>query len=195
MNDGSPILITGFMGAGKTTVATMLAQHLECRMIDLDQLIVEREGRTIARIIDEDGEAHFRERETSALLTALHNDTAAQQCCIIALGGGAWTIERNRRLIAEHNGRTVWLDVPFTQCWQRISRAAGGGADAPVVRPLARDPEQARKLYRERRKLYCLAALHIKINKGRTSADTVKEIAQALSSQQPLEGITAAEAE
>ncbi|HYX41486.1 MAG TPA: shikimate kinase, partial [Pyrinomonadaceae bacterium] len=138
-----PIIITGFMGAGKTTVALALAERLGCGMIDLDQFIEQREGRTIKLIIDEDGEARFRELESGALRDALEIDGAQ----IIALGGGTWTIERNRALIHEHHGHTIWLDAPFELCWQRI-------ASQDNSRPLARDKAQTYEFYKSRCTLY-----------------------------------------
>jgi shikimate kinase len=164
------IFITGFMGAGKTTVAASLARRLSCRMIDLDHFIAEREGRTPQQIIDEDGEARFRQLETSALREVLSDDSAAY---VVALGGGAWTVEQNRALINEHDGFTVWLDAPFQLCWQRIR--SGGPA-----RPLARDREKARRIYRERRPIYALATLHVRATKERSAHDKATEIADAL---------------
>jgi shikimate kinase len=169
MSDRARILITGFMAAGKTTVAAALARRLDCRMLDLDEFIVERAGRSIQAIIDEDGEAQFREAEAHALREALENSTAR----VIALGGGTWMSARSRTLIAAHNCFTVWLDAPFELCWQRIIRAND-------VRPLARDKEQARHLYEERRALYELAALRVRISEGADAGTVATEIANAL---------------
>ena len=163
------IIITGFMAAGKTTVAAALAQKLHCHMLDLDQSIVERAGRSIHEIIQTDGEASFRETETKALRDALEQRTA----CVIALGGGAWTIERNRLLIAEHLGYTVWLDAPFDLCWRRIT-------DSEPVRPLARSKEQAHRLYNERRTLYELAAHRIEASEDRGAEAIAAEITDAI---------------
>jgi shikimate kinase len=164
------IFITGFMGAGKTTVAASLARRLNCRLIDLDRFIAAREGRSIQQIIDEDGEARFRELETSALRDVLEDDAEAY---VVALGGGAWTIEQNRALITEHDGFTVWLDAPFHVCWQRIRMTR-------QVRPLARDRQKARRLYDERRLVYALATLHVQATKERSAADKAAEIEYAL---------------
>jgi len=127
------IVIIGFMGSGKTTVAQALAQRLGCEMIDLDSFITESEGRSPAGIIEEDGESAFREIETRALREVLEKTTHQ----VIALGGGAWTIAANRALTTAHDCLSVWLDAPFELCWQRIQ--SGGN----TVRPLAPDRESA----------------------------------------------------
>ena len=100
-----PIIITGFMAAGKTTVAAALARRLSRSMIDLDEFIAKSEGRTAQGIIDEGGEQHFREIESKALRDALETEHVR----IIALGGGAWMIPLNRALIKEHEGFTVLI--------------------------------------------------------------------------------------
>jgi shikimate kinase len=170
-----PIIITGFMAAGKTTVAAALARRLACAMIDLDRFIERREGRTPQVIIDEDGEPRFREIESLALRDALETGDAR----IIALGGGTWTISDNRALIKEHRAFTVWLDAPFELCWQRI-------AGANNSRPLARDFDGARKLYDERRAFYDQALLRVEVREER-SADAVAAQIEAALLQGPAE--------
>jgi shikimate kinase len=120
------VVITGFMGAGKTTVARELARRLPRGAVDLDEFIAARTGRSPRELIDEEGEARFRLIETEALSDAL----GAGDALVIALGGGAWALERNRALIKDHGCLAVWLDAPFELCWQRLS------ADGPT-RPLA----------------------------------------------------------
>ncbi len=166
-----PVVVTGFMGAGKTTVAAALAERLGCRMIDLDQFIAEREGRTAQIIIDEDGEPRFREIESEALRDALKTEAG-----VIALGGGTWTIERNRALVAEHGGLTVWLDAPFELCWRRIESVTH-------TRPLARDPARARALYDARRADYGRAGLRINVDDSISARAIAEEIAGALALQ------------
>ncbi len=170
MSEGARILLTGFMAAGKTVVAEALARSLGCAMLDLDQFIAASAGRSIQAIIDGDGEARFREMEAQALGEALEHKTAR----VIALGGGTWMNARNRALIAEHHGFTVWLDAPFELCWQRIIRAGDN------TRPLARDYEQAGRLYEERRALYELAALRVQINEEVDARMIATEIVNAL---------------
>ena len=144
------IIIVGFMGSGKTTVAEALARRLGCEMIDLDSFITNREGRSPAEIIVPDGEPSFREIETRALKAVLETEGPR----VIALGGGAWTIAANRALVEKHDCLSVWLDAPFELCWERIT-ASG------TTRPLAPDREEAQALFETRRAIYGLAQIRI----------------------------------
>jgi shikimate kinase len=164
------ILLTGFMGAGKTTAARALARLWECAALDLDDLIYAREGRTARQLIDEEGEAVFRKAETRALAFALESSEAR----VISTGGGAWTVERNRALARAHDCLCVWLDAPFELCWQRI----GGGGDA---RPFARDREKAQRLYDERLAAYRLAELRVRVTPALGAEQIAARIAAAAS--------------
>jgi shikimate kinase len=168
--DASPVVvITGFMGAGKSTLARCLGGRLSCRVIDLDDLITERTGRTPRELIDEDGETHFRELETEALRETLAGDGPV----VVATGGGTWAHARNRAFADARGCLTVWLDAPFELCWQRISYA-------PDARPLARDKTQARRLYDERRATYALTRLRLEVRDETTPETLSAAIADAL---------------
>jgi shikimate kinase len=168
------IVLTGFMGAGKTTVAASLARQLNCRVVDLDALISEREGRSVAELIRDEGEARFRELETATLRELLESKEAG----VISLGGGAWALERNRVLISEHECITIWLDASFQLCWQRITRALHH------ARPLAANRTQTRRLYDARRPFYQLASLRVDVNADRSAAKVAAEIIEALEKTQ-----------
>jgi len=140
------IVIVGFMGCGKTTVAAEVARRLSCEFIDLDSFIAERERRTAAEIITTDGESEFRRLETAALREVLLDRSAV----VIALGGGTWTIPANRALVAQHDCVSIWLDTPFDTCWQRISAGQ-------TARPLAPDRVIAQRRYQSRQPDYALA--------------------------------------
>ena len=102
MNAPAPprrIVLAGFMCAGKTTVGRALAARLDGALLDTDAALVEREGRSIEAILDEDGEPRFRQLERDALRAVLERDASR----VIALGGGTWTVAENRALIAAHD--------------------------------------------------------------------------------------------
>ena len=151
MND-KLIVIIGFMGSGKTVVARELARLLGKSFVDLDAQIEQLEGRSPARIIDEDGEQAFREKETTTLRELLGSDERA----VVALGGGAWTIGVNRELIRGFEAVVVWLDAPFDLCWERIELDGNS-------RPMAPSRPIAQRLFSERLPFYRLADLHVPV--------------------------------
>lgn len=153
------------MACGKTTVANEVARELNCRCVDLDSFITEREKRSPAEIITEDGEDAFREVETLALRDVLQN----REQHVIALGGGTWTTPANRTLIALYDCLTVWLDAPFELCWTRI-------ASGEVNRPLAPDRHAAQNRFHARRTDYQLAEKRISVKDGTTTTEIAKDI-------------------
>ena len=159
------VAITGFMCSGKTTVARALGQLLGCNVIDLDEAIRISEGLTAGQIIEQNGENAFRESETRVLTRLL----SRQDGSVISLGGGTWTLEENRRLLAEHRYRTVWLDAPFELCWKRIEEQAG-------TRPLADSYEVAKQLYQDRLNVYELSHFRYAV----TGVNTSEEIARGI---------------
>jgi len=150
------------MACGKTTVAQELARQLNCDYVDLDSFIFDREGRSPAEIITDDGEASFREIETLTLRDLLQKTSTR----VIALGGGTWTIPANRTLVALHDCLSIWLDAPFELCWERISASQ-------TIRPLARDRETALSKYEARRGDYPLADRTVSLN----ASDTAEALA------------------
>ncbi len=168
------VVITGFMGAGKTTVGRTLARLLGTPFLDLDDAVTAAEGRSPRELIDAEGEAYFRDAETRALARALEEGGAR----VIATGGGAWTLERNRALVAAHGCLSVWLDAPFDLCLRRI--LAGGG---PSDRPFARDAERARLLYERRLAAYRLADLRVRVAPGAGVEELAAQVAAALNAR------------
>lgn len=163
------IVIIGFMGCGKTTVAKALAARLGCGMLDLDAIIAAQQTMSVPELIKDRGESGFRDAETAALQVVLDRQTPR----IIALGGGAWTLERNRDLVNKRRCLTVWLDAPYDLCWQRISAQS-------VPRPLAPEEPAARKLYGERHPLYALANIRVGVTEKTSADDLAAEIAGAI---------------
>jgi shikimate kinase len=157
------------MGVGKSSVARHLAQLLKVKRVDLDAVIERSEGRKIAELIDSGGEANYRAIETRNLEKVLATDEAR----ILSLGGGTWTIEQNRRLLAEHGYTSVWLEATFDHCWRNITF---GRKD----RPLARDKTKTRELFDDRQEVYCLADWHFIVRPDFTSFDVARQMREEI---------------
>ncbi len=169
MNKDIKIAVTGFMGVGKSSVSRHLAHMLRCKRVDLDHVIEEAEGRTIAAIIDEVGEAAYRDIETHNLEQVCNRPDVR----ILSLGGGTWTMERNRELLKEYGFTSVWLEATFEHCWLNI-------AFSRKDRPLARNKQNAIRLFEERQKVYCLADWHFIVRSDYTSYDVARNIKEEI---------------
>lgn len=145
------LYLTGFMGSGKTTVGRLLADELGWQFVDIDAEIEREQQKTIASIFAEHGEPVFREMESRAIRSRVAAIEAGEPS-VVALGGGAVTVEPNWELI-ERNGITIWLDCPLERIHNRI---VGNGE-----RPLARDKVQFERLFEVRRPLYARAHFSI----------------------------------
>ena len=167
--DKQLIAITGFMAAGKTTVGRALATKLKCQFVDLDESIVAQQKRSISELIKTEGEDSFRQLETTTLAETL----LASDDLVLALGGGTWAREENRRLLEKQKARVIWLDAPFELCWHRIPVGDNG-------RPLAPSRDVAEKLYLARRPIYELADLRVAVSNGQSAEECATKIATLL---------------
>lgn len=138
-----PIFLVGFMGAGKTTVGQALANKLERDFFDLDRIIERQTGRSIQQIFSGQGEPEFRRIERHAIESCRELKNA-----VVALGGGAYLAEENRRILRE-TGITIWLDCPLELCFERVR---GDGS-----RPLLGNEVEMKALLDKRRPSYALA--------------------------------------
>lgn len=168
-NSDKRVVLTGFMGVGKSSVARHLSQLLKWERKDLDYFIEECEGKKIAAIFDLIGENEFRKLETKHLKTILDNSAFK----IISLGGGAWMSDENRKIINKQNCICIWLESTFEHCWRNIKLSK-------KERPLAKNKRQTQQLFEEREKVYCLADWHFVIKPDFTSFDVAKNIAEQI---------------
>lgn len=141
--------LVGFMGTGKTTLGRAVAARLSLPFFDLDREIEQDAGTSIPKIFEAEGEVNFRGRETKALRTTLERQSEG----VLATGGGAFTIEENRRIMME-TGISVWIDVPTDEL---VERVRGGG------RPLWKTDAEARVLAEQRKAYYRSANLHLEL--------------------------------
>lgn len=109
------IYLYGAPGSGKSTCAKRLAAEKKMPLVDLDAEIVRSDGRSIADIFAQDGEAAFRAMEKSAL-----ERVSKARGQVVALGGGALLDPQCRR-IAESTGRVVFIECPESVLLERVS--------------------------------------------------------------------------
>jgi shikimate kinase len=164
------IYLVGFMASGKSTIARALATRLGWRSEDVDELIEQRERRTISEIFAQQGEGYFRavERDILRLLQPLRH-------VVVATGGGTFLDPDNRALI-ELDGVSVWIDVPLVDLIPRIPLDGR--------RPLAANRADLERLYAARVDTYRLA--HVRVTGQAAVPATVESVLEALQHLPPI---------
>ena len=160
------IVLTGFMGSGKSSVGKHLAQKVSYRLLDTDRMIEKKAGRSISKIMEEEGEPAFRKMEQE-LLRELAN---CPEHNVISTGGGLPIAEGNADLLKKA-GFVVYLRTrPETV----LKRLAGD-----TTRPLLNGPdkeEKVRKLMEYREPIYSYGC-HLTIDTdGRGLMEICEEI-------------------
>jgi len=163
------LVLTGFMGAGKSTVGRLLASRLGWNFLDLDDHLEQRTGATIPQLFERHGEARFRRLESTALASAL-----GYSKMVLALGGGTPEGLTNQLLLEQTPATfTVFLDAPFPALFDRCMLQ-------DIARPVLKDPEAAELRFAARHPLYLrLARLRIDTS-GSTPEQTVENLLAAL---------------
>jgi shikimate kinase len=177
------LVLTGFMGAGKTTVGRLLAAQLGWEFLDLDTLIESRAGLTVPAIFAAHGEPHFRRLESQGLAAALARDRI-----ILALGGGAPEVLTNRLLLEQTPATaTILLDAPFAtlfdRCVMQFLPADSSSADPLLpghARPLLADPVAAEARFLVRQPIYRRLARYTIDTAALTTEETVAAILSSL---------------
>lgn len=172
--DSDNLILTGFMGTGKTAAGRVLARRLGRAFIDMDAVIEERAGKSIARIFSEEGEAAFRRMETD-----LCRELAAGRSRVIATGGGALIPEENLAIM-QAGGPVICLTASIEVILRRLAAAQD--------RPLLDTPDrraQIAALLAERAEAYGRIPLRIDTTDLRVD-QVVKQVLSAVQRPRPI---------
>lgn len=155
------IVLIGMPSAGKTTIGKMLEDRMQKEFIDLDDVIIEKAGKSIPEIFEESGEAGFRAIETEAAIevSKLNNK-------IIATGGGTIKHKVNMDYLRQ-NGITIFIDRDVDKL-----------ISSDPNRPLSKSSDALAKMHAERLPLYQKYAAYVAVNNSDIES-TVTEIVEA----------------
>ena len=138
------MILIGFMGVGKTTIALKLAEVGNKNFVDLDDLIEKNKNKSIPNIFKDEGEGAFRRYEYEALKEAVRND-------IVATGGGIVEYPPSLDFLKQTSKTVIFLNADFDTLYKRIKNDTN--------RPNAIKPyEDLKKLYEKRNKYYTSVA-------------------------------------
>jgi len=161
------IVLTGFMGSGKTTLGPLVAARLGWSFVDVDDVIEAEAGTTIAELFARHGEAPFREREHATIARL-----AAADALVLALGGGAIEHPHTRTLLLNNPGTLlIHLEVELATT---LARCQG----TEHTRPILADQANLASRYQRRLPLYRTANVSIQVD-TLTPEQAVQAILQA----------------
>jgi shikimate kinase len=156
------IVLTGFMGSGKSTVGPLIAERLGWQFVDVDNVIEAEAGASIADIFARHGEAAFRDLEHATI-----SRLATGEGLVIALGGGAIEREDTRAFLLNAPGTLlVHLEIELSTT---LTRCSG----TETIRPVLADHANLAERYQRRLPLYRMA--HVSIPADTLTPDQVAD--------------------
>lgn len=160
------LILCGFMGSGKTAVGKLLAERLQMKFFDTDEIIVNKMGMSISEIFERYKEPYFRELETQTIIEFENTDNA-----VISLGGGLAVNSVNHPYLKKA-GTVILLDCGIEETLRRIS----GDSSRPLT---AGGEEDIINRYNLRKPIYEEVA-DIRVNSSKSPEETYKSVIQAL---------------
>ena len=159
------VFLIGFMGSGKSTIASYLAENFGMEIIDMDQLIVDREGMAIPDIFAQKGELYFRDVETSLLI-----EIQGEQNKVVSCGGGVVLREKNIQAMKK-SGQVVLLNAKPETILERVK----DDDNRPLLRG-NKNVQFIRDMMEKRQPKYEAAADLVIHTDGKSADEICKEI-------------------
>ena len=160
------IILIGFMGVGKGSVAREVIKHSDYIAIDTDDLIESMENAKVKTIFEKKGEPYFRELEKNVAQWL----EGSVQNTLVSTGGGFYKVKNLKKI-----GTIVLLDSPFDEIIKRI-KAHPNAAKKLKKRPLLKDLKKAKELYDARRPEYLALADVVVDVTNKSAVDCAKEL-------------------
>ncbi len=168
------IVLLGYMGSGKSTVARLLGEQLELKAVDLDTLIVSEAGQNITEIFAEKGEIFFRKLEHKVLKDVMESS----QPFVLALGGGTPCYSGNMDIIQRATAQVFYLKMGIPALAERLRTEK---EERPLISHIKDEelPEFIGKHLFERQPFYMQAKHILKVD-NKSAEEIVEEISQQL---------------
>lgn len=163
------VVLLGYMASGKSVIGKILANRLKMKFVDLDHYIEEKEGSSISRIFEKNGEIYFRKIEKNYLLELLNKDDEF----VLSLGGGTPVYGDNMSSVIEKS-ISFYLSSPVKTLFERLKNET---FQRPLVADIGEENLQefiAKHLF-ERNPFYRKAA-HIVEVQDKSISEIIKEI-------------------
>lgn len=166
MANGKNIILIGFMGVGKGSIAREMVKNSSYIAIDTDDLIESMENKKVKKVFEENGEEYFRnlEKDVASWLEKSVKNT------LISTGGGFYKVKNLKKI-----GTIVLLDSPFEKILKRIQEHPNAKAKLKK-RPLLSDLKAAKQLYKQRRPEYLALADIVVDVTDKSALECTKEI-------------------
>jgi shikimate kinase len=164
------IILCGYMGSGKTTIARLLSVAAEIPYLDLDHIIEKEAGKSIKDIFEQDGEIKFRKMEH----VALKNLLSIEDDFILGLGGGTPCYANNHEFLQREDVVSVYLKASITELLKRIREHGGSRPLLDSLNEVEKEEYVAQHLFE--RSYYYHFAKHVVTTDNKTPENIVNEI-------------------
>lgn len=168
------IILIGYMGSGKSTIAKLLSKTMQYEFLDLDEIIEKEQNASVSTIFEQKGEVFFRKLEHQVLKRILQSESNM----ILSLGGGTPCFTNNQELLQQENICTVYLKTSIDKLYERLRTQK---ANRPLIAAKSEDEMKefiAKHLFE--RSFYYNQARYIVSTDDKTPQETVLEIQSLL---------------
>lgn len=168
------IILIGYMGSGKSTIAKLLSKSINYEFLDLDEIIEKEQNASVSRIFEQKGEVFFRKLEHQVLKRIL----LLENNMILSLGGGTPCFANNQELLNQEGITTIYLKTSIDKLYERLRTQK---ANRPLIATKSEEEMKefiAKHLFE--RSFYYNQAKHVVTTDGKTPQETALEIQSLL---------------